>query len=118
MKYLYQLLLILSFTLLGETMAWLVPLPIPAAVWGLVLLFLALLTRIVKEEWVRACGESMVGIMGILFVAPTVNLISYWDQIVPILIPITVIAVSSTVVVFGVSGLVSKAVNNKEEPKQ
>ena len=36
MKYLYQLLLILSFTLLGETMAWLVPLPIPAAVWGLV----------------------------------------------------------------------------------
>ena len=118
MKYLYQLLLILSFTLLGETMAWLVPLPIPAAVWGLVLLFLALVTRIVKVEWVRACGDSLIGNMGILFVATTVNLISYWDQIAPLLIPITVIVVGSTVVVFGVSGLVAKALNNKEEPKQ
>ena len=115
MKYLYQLLLILSFTLLGETMAWLVPLPVPAAVWGLALLFLALLTKLVKVEWVRACGESLVGIMGILFVAPTVNLITYWDQIYPLLLPITVIVVGSTVVVFAVSGLTAKALNKEEQ---
>ena len=41
MKYLYQFLVITLITFLGETLNRLIPLPIPAAVYGLVLLFLA-----------------------------------------------------------------------------
>lgn len=115
MKYLYQFLIILTFTLLGECLATWVPLPIPAAVYGLVLLFLALLTGIVKVEWVRKCGESLVGIMGILFVAPTVNLIGYWSQLYPLLLPIVAIVVVSTVAVFGISGMLARALNNWED---
>ena len=39
MKYLTQFLRILAFTLAGELLQRLVPLPIPASVYGLVLLF-------------------------------------------------------------------------------
>jgi len=114
MKYLYQFLIILSFTFLGETLNRLISLPIPAAVYGLVLLSLALQLKLIKLEQVQACGNWLISIMGILFVAPTVNLISSWEQIVPHLIPITIIVVSSTVVVFGVSGTVTQLLSKKE----
>lgn len=115
MKYLYQFLIIMGFTFLGETLNRLIPLPIPAAVYGLVLLFLALQLKLVKLEQIQTCGNWLIGIMGILFVAPTVNLIGSWTQIAPKLIPITVIVVVSTVVVFGVSGLVTKLLRRKED---
>lgn len=115
MKYLYQFLIILCFTFLGETLNRLIPLPIPAAVYGLVLLFLALQLKLVKLEQIQPCGNWLLGIMGILFVAPTVNLIGSWEQIAPCLIPITVIVVVSTVVVFGVSGLVTQWLSRKED---
>ena len=42
MRYLQQFLWITGFTLAGEALHAALPLPIPAAVWGLTLLFLAL----------------------------------------------------------------------------
>lgn len=115
MKYLYQFLIIMCFTFLGETLNRLIPLPIPAAVYGLVLLFLALQLKLVKLEQIKTAGDWLIGIMGILFVAPTVNLIGSWEQIAPYLIPITVIVVGSTVVVFGVSGIVTQWLTRKED---
>ena len=115
MKYLYQFAIIISFTFLGETLNRLIPLPIPAAVYGLVLLFLALQLRIVKLEHIKTAGDWMIGIMGILFVAPTVNILGCWDKIAPYLLPITVIVLTSTVVVFAVAGLVTKLLTRKEE---
>lgn len=116
MKYLYQFLIITVFTFLGETLNRIIPLPIPAAVYGLALLFLALQLRLIKLDHVQTCGNWLIGIMGILFVAPTVNLIGSWDQIAPYLLPITVIVVGSTVAVFGIAGLVTQLLTRKEEP--
>lgn len=115
MKYLYQFLIILLFTFLGEALALLIPLPIPAAVYGLLLLFLALQTRIVKLEQVKECGNWLIGIMGILFVAPTVNLLGCWEQIRPLILPILITILLSTVVVFAVSGIVTGLLTRKEE---
>ena len=51
MKYLSQFLIILGFTLAGEALQRIIPLPIPASVYGLALLFLALCLKI--EKWIR-----------------------------------------------------------------
>jgi len=115
MKYLYQFLIIICFTFLGELLHHLLPLPIPAAVYGLVLLFLALQLKIVKLHQVKTAGDWLVGIMGILFVAPTVALLGSWKQISPHLIPIGLTVLLSTVVVFGVSGLVTQWLTRKED---
>lgn len=117
MKYLYQFLLIIGITFIGETLNRLIPLPIPAAVYGLIILFLVLQLKIVKLEHVKTAGDWLIGIMGILFVAPTVDIIGSWGQIRPYLIPITVIVAVSTVVVFGVSGLVTQLLTRKEDKK-
>ena len=115
MKYLYQFLIILCFTFLGEALNLLIPLPIPAAVYGLVLLFLALQLRIVKLEHIKTAGDWLIGIMGILFVAPTVNILGVWDAIAPNLLSIALITVVSTVVVFAVAGIVTQLLTKKED---
>ena len=44
MKYIFQFARILVFCLLGELLHFLLPLPVPASIYGLVLLLLALKT--------------------------------------------------------------------------
>ena len=111
MQYLYQFLWILSFTFLGETLSRVIPLPVPASVYGLVLLFLALQLKILKVEQVKTAGDWLIGIMGILFVAPVVNLLGCWDVVRQNLIAIMGIIFLSTVLVFGISGKLSQLVS-------
>ncbi len=113
MKYIKQLFIVLLFTLLGELLAYLLPLPIPAAIYGLVLLFAALCTGLLKPEAISETAHFLIKSMGILFVAPTVGILAHWGLIAPNLVPILVIMVVSTVVVFAVSGLVTKLLLKK-----
>ncbi len=115
MKYIKQVLIILGFCALGELLAAVIPLPIPAAIYGFVLLFLALLTGLLKPAAIAETANFLIGIMGLLFVPPAVNLLAYLDIIAPALVPICVIILSSTFLVFVVAGLVTQALRKKGE---
>ena len=73
MKYLSQFFIILGFTLAGEALQLLIPLPIPASVYGIVLLFCALHFGLLKVEQVKEVGGFLTSILPILFVAPAVG---------------------------------------------
>ena len=113
MKHIKQLLIILAFTLAGEVLARVIPLPVPAAIYGFVLLFLALCTGALKKEHIDETAKLLIGSMGLFFVAPAVNILAYLDLIKPALVPICVIVLSSTFVVFIVAGLVTQALRRK-----
>lgn len=104
MKYISQFLIILGFTLIGEALQRLIPLPIPASVYGLVLLFLALCLRIVKVEHVKETGSFLISLLPFLFVSHVVGIVEHWEAIRPQLLPICLLIVATTVLVFGVSG--------------
>ena len=107
MKYLSQFLIILGFTLAGEALQRLLPLPIPASVWGLALLFTALCLGLVKLEQVKAVGGFLTSILPILFVAPAVGIAENWGLIAPRLLPILLLLLSSTVLTFGIAGKIT-----------
>ena len=113
MKYLSQFCIIMGFTLVGEALQRILPLPIPASVYGLVLLFAALCTGIVKLEQVKDVGAFLTSILPILFVAPTVGILEHWDLIAPRLIPIALLIAGSTVLTFGISGTVTRLISGK-----
>lgn len=113
-KYLKQALIIFAFTFVGQVLQWLIPLPIPAAIYGFVLLFLALMTGLLKKEHIDETAKFLISIMGILYVAPAVNLLSYYEIIAPQLAGVIIVVVLSTVVVFGVSGVVTQLLSKKE----
>lgn len=117
MKYLSQFLIILGFTLLGEALQRLIPLPIPASVYGIVLLFLALCLKLVKVEQVKDVGGFLTSLLPLLFVSPTVGIINCWTLIQPKLLSIVLLLVASTVLVFGISGAVTQALSRKDGGK-
>lgn len=115
MKFVTQLLYILLFSLLGELLEAIVPLPIPAAIYGLVLLLIALCTGLLKEEKIAGAADFLISAMPVLFVAPAVKILQYWGLIAPNLAVIIIIIVFSTILVFAVSGLIVKWLLRRKE---
>ena len=104
MKYLSQFLIIMGFTLAGEALQRLLPLPIPASVYGLALLFAALCLKIVKVEQIKQTGTFLTSILSILFVSPAVGIVDDWGLIREDLLPILLLLVGSTIATFAISG--------------
>lgn len=103
----------MGFTLAGEALQRLLPLPIPASVYGLALLFLALCAGIVKVGQVKETGAFLTSILPVLFVSPTVGIVEYWQLIRPQLLSMLLLLVASTVITFGVSGRVAQCLMKK-----
>lgn len=114
MKYITQVLYILLFSALGELLQAVVPLPIPAAIYGIILLLIALWTGLLKEEKISDAAGFLISIMPILFISPAVRILQHWNLISDKLAQIAILMAVSTFVVFAVSGLVTKALRKKE----
>ncbi|MGI5972843.1 MAG: CidA/LrgA family protein [Oscillospiraceae bacterium] len=119
MVQLRQFLIILGVSFVGEVLHALIPLPIPASVYGLVLMFLALCSGAVKLRQVHGAATFLIGIMPILFVPPLVGLVDAWGLIRPILLPTVGIIAASTALVMAVTGLTAQGIlhltRNREE---
>ena len=108
MKYLSQILIILAFTAIGELLSYLIPLPVPAAIYGLVLLFLALLSGALKPAHIAQTANFLIGTMSILFVAPAVSILAHFGILAPKLASIATVVCVSTFIVFAVAGLLTQ----------
>lgn len=115
MKYLKQFLIILLFTCIGEIMHYFIPLPIPASVYGLVLLFLALALGILKVESVHDTSRFLIEIMPVMFIPAAVGLIQVWNKLAPILFPTIFIMSISTMVVMVFTGKTAMQFIKKKE---
>jgi len=76
MKYLSQFLLLMTFVLAGELIAFIIPLPIPSMIYGLLLLFGALCTGIVKLKHIEGISNWFLAVIPVLFVVPAVGIIN------------------------------------------
>lgn len=110
MKYLRQLLIILLFSFLGEALKTLLPLPVPASIYGLVLLFAALELGIIKLSAIQETGRFLIEIMPVMFIPAGAGLLDSWDALKPICVPVIVIMLVSTVIVMVISGRVTQFV--------
>ena len=108
LRYIKQFMIILAFSLVGQALETLLPLPVPASIYGLVLLFLALMTGLVKVEKVKDAADFLIAVMPVLLIAPAVKVLQYWGIIAPNAAAIVWIAVFTTGAIFGISGLITK----------
>jgi holin-like protein len=117
MKYIRQFSIILTVSLIGEILHAVLPLPVPASIYGLVLMLAALQTGVIPLASVRETGKFLVEIMPLMFIPAAVGLTASWDRIRPILVPLAVITVVTTVLVMGAAGRVTQAVQRAENRK-
>ena len=115
MKFLKQFLWILLISFLGEVLRSLIPLPIPASVYGLVLMLAALITGVLKVEQVRGAAEFLIEIMPVMFIPAAVGLMTAWDALRPVCVPVLVITAATTVIVMAVTGRVTQAIIRREK---
>ena len=103
MKYFKQFGWIMIVTCIGEIMKYYIPLPIPASIYGLVLMMAVLMTGVVKIEKVYQAGTFLIEIMSLMFIPAAVGII----------VPVSIITIITTFAVMIVSGKVTQYVLEK-----
>lgn len=118
MKWLKQTGIILAITFLGEVLHALLPLPIPAGIYGILLLFAALESKLIPLKAVMETGVFLVEIMPVMFIPAAVGLINAVEILKPTWVSFLIITVLTTVVVMGVSGLATQWMLRRGQKKQ
>lgn len=101
------------FAFLGELLHHFIPLPIPASIYGIVLLFLALETKILKVSDIKETSSFLIAIMPLMFLPPAVGVIESWNLLRESWFPYVVVTLISTIVVMGVSGRITQGIIRK-----
>ncbi len=117
MKNLRQLLLILSISFAGEVLKYFLPFPIPASIYGMVILFIGLLTGRIRLEAVKETGKFLIEIMPVMFIPAGVGLMASWGTLKPVLVPVSIITVAVLVIVMAVTGRISQRLIRRERGK-
>ena len=113
MKFLRQFMIILLLSFLGEVLKMFIPLPIPASVYGLVLMLVCLMTGDLKTSQVKDAAFFLIEIMPVMFIPAAAGLIDSWKVLQPLLLPILVITVVITVFVMVITGKVAQMIAQK-----
>ena len=102
----------------GEVLAVVLPLPIPASVYGLMLLLAALRFGVVKLEQVRTAALFLTGIFPLLFVPAAAGVMDLWADLQAMLVPVLLALIPITILVMTVSGCVTQRLAERKEKKQ
>ena len=117
MKYLKQFGIILILSFAGELLNLLIPLPIPASIWGFALMFVGLQTGFLKLDYVKDTAIFLIEIMPLMFIPAAVGLMESWGIIRAKIIPYLVITVLSTFLVMAAAGKITQAVIRRDRKK-
>lgn len=118
MKYIYQFCILMIFVLLGEVCEHFVPLPIAGSIYGLVLLFLALMFGVVKLHWVEDVANWFHNTMSLFFVAPAVAVIDIWGNISDIWWILVLLMVAAYLVTMITTGITADALIHDSDKKR
>lgn len=117
MKHIRQFLIILLFCFLGELIKYLIPLPIPTSIYGLVLMLTALLTGILKVDQVDETAVFLIDIMPVMFIPAGVGLLTSIEALRPNLAAIAVITILTTVLVMGITGITAQFIMERKKDR-
>lgn len=108
MKYVKQFGIILCLSFAGELLHVLIPLPIPASIYGIVILLTALEKKWIPLSAVKETGKFLVEIMPIMFIPAAVGLLDSWSALRAVFLPYLIITALSTCIVMAVTGRITQ----------
>ncbi len=118
MKLIFEFARIAAFCFVGEVCHLVLPLAIPASVYGLMLLLAALRFGVVKLEQVRTAALFLTGIFPLLFVPAAAGVMDLWADLQAMLVPVLLALIPITILVMTVSGCVTQRLAERKEKKQ
>lgn len=117
MKYIKQAAIIFAVTCAGEILKYFIPLPIPASIYGLVIMIILLAAKIIKPEQVKDTADFFVEIMPLMFIPAGVGIIMAWKQLKDMLLPVCASVMITTCLVMAVTGKITDFLLYRKEKK-
>ncbi|MBT2574148.1 antiholin-like murein hydrolase modulator LrgA [Bacillus sp. ISL-51] len=104
--------------LISNGIAAIVPIPIPASVVGLVLLFVLLCLKVIKLEQVETLGTSLTSLIGFLFVPSGISVMNSLGVMQQYGVQIALVILLATIILLGVTGLFSQFILSVSKKRQ
>lgn len=114
MKYVWQMGIIMAVSFVGELLNKLLPLPVPASVYGLVIMLVLLLTGVIKLAQVEETATFLVKIMPIMFIGAGVSMMTVIGSVMDQLLGFVIVSLASTIIVMVVTGIVAQLLLNRK----
>lgn len=105
----------MAVSFIGEILHKFLPLPVPAGIYGIILLFILLESKLLPLSSIKEVGTFFIDIMPVMLVPAAVELMDYWGLIRSQLIKYIIATVVSTVVVMAVSGLITQCIIRRKK---
>ncbi len=108
-KTLRAILVILLIYFIGEIISHLLLPILPGSIIGMILLFISLQLKIVKEEWISSLVDTIMKNLPLLFLAPSIGIFTIFDSLKDDIFAICIAAVISSLgVIISVGFLLDK----------
>jgi holin-like protein len=119
MKYLIQLGILLAFWIVGEFVSSLFAgiIVIPGAIMGMLLLFLALTTGILKESHIRETSDFFLNNIAFFFIPASIGVLAVADALRGSAIKLFTIAIVSTFITMVVTMVVTQLLTTVRSKK-
>lgn len=117
MRLIGQFLIIAGVSFAGEILSLLLPFPVPASIYGLVLMLILLMTGVVKLHQVKTAADFLIEIMPLMFIGPSVGLMESLPALQAMLFPLVVILILTTLLTMGATGLTAQALVRRRQSR-
>ena len=118
MHYLRQFTIIALIAFLGEILSFIIPLPIPASIYGIAIMLALLISGRLKVDSVKDVAFFLIAIMPVMFIPACVGLMDSFSLLRGSLLSYVIILAVSTIAVMAVSGLVTQRIIRNEKIKE
>jgi len=118
LKFLKQISVIFAIYLVSVLISGLLPVAFPGSVIGMILLFLLLLSGILKPAQVGDAGDFLIKNMAFLFVPTVVGIVEYIPVLMENLLAFAVIIVVTTVLTFAAAAWTVTAVIRLQQKRR
>lgn len=113
MEYVKRFFIIILISFVGELLNYLLPLPVPGSIYGFVILFVLLLTKVIKLDYIKPATDFLLNIMPLTFIAPGVALITMVEDLKEILLPLLIACTVGTAIVMASVGVFVEKIMKK-----
>ncbi len=117
MRLIGQFLIIAGVSFAGELLSLLLPFPVPASIYGLVLMLILLMTGVIKLHQVKTAADFLIEIMPLMFIGPSVGLMESLPALQAMLLPLVVILILTTLLAMGATGLTVQALVRRRQSR-
>lgn len=122
MKYLLQFGIIMAVSFAGELFHDFLPLPVPASIYGILILFSLLRFKILHVAQIKETAMFLISIMAFLFLPAAVGLVVAWPVMKSAILQYIAANVLSLIACMGGTGFAAQfllsRLQKKENPKE